>query len=182
MVNTVRIIAADLHWIDSGIAEEDLCAHGVAWVEVDGETVATAARGSTLSAAALHLLRTLDVDHTPYAPVGGQLVPCCGFTMLPIRDDSPFDTLVLGCPNGLDWAVRHVDAGVELAFEGGTRALVSDEEWRAAVTSFSRTVRAFYGASEPKKMPSLAEEADGYRAFLSEWERRHTAAERSADK
>ncbi len=59
--------------------EFDLCSHGTVEIEVDRSTIVTPDDGDfSLSAAALHLLRTKARDHTPDDPVtlpGVNLIP-----------------------------------------------------------------------------------------------------------
>lgn len=168
----LRIRPTGLHWLPSLPAHEDLCAHGGAVIEVDGEVFFdTRDRGLTLSAAALFLLRTLERDHLPDALAGDQLFPCCGHAVF--SDGPGLDVYVSGCPNGDNVWVRHRGTMVELETVEGERVEVSGAEWQEAVHSFADEIRDFYDASAPKR-PTIPGEREGWDAFWAEWRRRRT--------
>lgn len=127
-----------------------------------------------VSTAALHLLSTIERDHVSPDPRADHLVPCCGHFME--IDAATDEVLNLGCPNGVDWSVRHprVDQ-VALSFVGGEELSVHLREWRDAVVAFSSAVRAFYFGEAPKR-PGDDYEAAWHARFLAEWERRHQQA------
>jgi hypothetical protein len=159
-----------LHWLNTLPAEEDLCAHGRAAVQLGGVELCDATEEWTVSAAALYLLRTLAADHTPEHPVGDHLVPCCGFAMWP--DETSDDVLVVGCPNGVDWRVEHEPGQVRLTAPGGKTVVVPFQDYRTQVLRFADQVEAFYQRSGPKKLPADADDAQGYERFWAEWHRR----------
>jgi len=163
-----------LHWMEGSAQRADLCAHGgvvLRW----GTEVLVDQRGAswTLSAAALYLLRTVERDHTPEAPVGSQLFPCCGHAMFPAP--GPEGVWICGCGVGYDFEVRHLDGSVQLSIEGREHDL-PEAIWCVAVLAFSDAVEAFYDRSE-EKQPSGQEAAEGLTAFRSEWRRLRALAE-----
>ena len=166
---------ADLHWLEGGDPRDDLCVHGTAHVRIDGETLVAPADGDgwTLSAASLYLMRTLFRDHSPEAPVGDHLIPCCGFNMWV---DDQGELLILGCPSGVDWSVRHTSSGVTLQTPSGHSQVVDGAEWRAAVLKVADTVRAHYQTSPPRRVPTEEHDRRGYELFWVEWERLRGAA------
>lgn len=58
----------------------------------------------TVSATALHLLKSPSEDHRAYKEE--QFPPCCGFNIFE-KNDGSGDVVVLGCPNGVDWDPVH---------------------------------------------------------------------------
>ncbi len=161
----------DLHWLAGVAPEKDLCAHGTVDVQIEDEILSD--RHLCVSAAALYLPRTLSTDHTEGTPVGDQLIPCCGHGMIAVQGSD--DVLIVGCPYGLDWEVRHEGADVVLQTHMGTEVVIPRADWRAAVLMFADTVEAFYVVSDIKQ-PYDAEDAAGYEAFRAEWVRRRRAA------
>lgn len=166
---------SNLHWLEAGDPRDDLCAHGSAYVRIGEETLVTHDEHDewTLSAGSLYLLRTLHQDHTPDHRVGEHLIPCCGFNMW---IDDQGDLLILGCPNGVDWGVRHPNSGVKLESPTGASVTVSDQDWRDAVLRVADAVRAFYRSSPPRRVPEDEASHRGYEAFWSEWDRLREAA------
>jgi hypothetical protein len=161
-----------LRWIqDAADDPKDLCAHGDVEFRIDDDVLLdTKEKDLTVSAAALHLLRTLSVPHTKAAPVGDHLFPCCGFAMWDVPDQE--DVALCGCPSGEDFEVLHQanGAGVVVRSVDGREWHVGWPEWRAAVFGFADRVSEFYTACAPKQ-PSEDDEA-GFTKFKAEWERR----------
>jgi hypothetical protein len=171
MENQFRVELLSIDWLATLPEEEDRCAHGKVLV-VLGDTVLSDAQSSewTVSAAALCLLRTLTGNHTLKAPVGDQLLPCCGFTMLPspINDD----VFICGCPNGVDWWVEHEQGAVRLTAPNGTSVLLPSAQYQKQVLGFADAVEQYYQRSKPKTIPADADDAAGYALFWTEWHRR----------
>ena len=167
----VEIHAADLHWItdDSSV---DLCAHGTVRLLYRGHELISVPN-LTLSTGALHLLRTVDIEHTGTEPVGSHLIPCCGHAMAVDRGS----VVNLGCPNGLNWWVRHVAGDVEIDLNGKI-VRVTRQAYAKAVLSFSQTVRSFYRTSGPKRPND--EDLEWWPTFQLEWDRREAEAMRVA--
>ena len=167
----LEIVASNLHWL--GVTDEgvhDLCAHGGVRVSLDGELLVEDVSDYAVSTGALHLLRTLEADHTSsrtgVGDEGEQLIPCCGhFMHVPPGSDRLWN---LGCPEGVNWWVRHESEHVELDFPNGRRCTVTAQEWRRAVMAFSAQVWAFFAAT-PAKQPGDAWEAEWLPLFLKEW-------------
>jgi hypothetical protein len=103
----VHLIPVGLRWLNGGDDPADLCAHGDLDFRIHKEVLCDGAeaRGLTLSAAALFLLRTLSRPHTAAAPVGEHLFPCCGFCMYEVPGAE--DVLILGCSKGVNFDVEH---------------------------------------------------------------------------
>ncbi|MCC3160260.1 hypothetical protein LJ737_23690 [Hymenobacter sp. 15J16-1T3B] len=171
MIHNFTLRLLGIRWLDTLDETEDLCAHGSVQVGIGAETVSDASHPEwTVSAAALFLLRTLTRNHSPDEPVGaGQLLPCCGFTMWYFPENGP-DTLVLGCPSGIDWTVQHEGDAVRLTTAAGTTAAVPSGEYRAQVLAFADEVERFYHRSKPKSTPTDPLDAAGYARFWEEWQ------------
>lgn len=164
---TITIV--DLHWVKGDKDDPaDLCAHGNIFVQIGQDVVCDADTiDVTVSAAALHLMRTLDRDYKPN-DFSGQLLPCCGHFMVPSNDLQRVD--LLGCANGVDWEVRHLDAGlIELTLANTTETTLSIIEYKQQVLAFADAVKAFYDASSAKIIPEDDFDSNGYTAFWNEW-------------
>ena len=165
----------NLRWV-RGPADDpsDLCAHGDVEFRIGDDTLLDAAtvRELTVSAAALYLLRTLARPHTKGTPVGGNLFPCCGFSMYVVPEQE--DVLIFECPRGENFEILHDvnAAGVVIRAADGRAWRVAWPAWRAAVFGFADAVSDFYAANAPKQMPPAGVDRKGVIKFLAEWERR----------
>ncbi len=91
-------------------------------------------------------------------------------------DPARAEVVNIGCPNGVNWWVRHLpDDRVALQFSGQREVVLDTREWREAILAFSAGVRAFYFGAGPKQ-PADPEEAEWYSHFVAEWEHRHHLA------
>lgn len=154
----------DLHWLEGVEEAEDPCLHGRLRVTIgamvwDDE--------GCVSAGALQLLRSIHQDRSIGEPAGLQMLPCCGHGMFP--GDLPDTVLIIGCGNGLDFAVTHEGDGVRLSAQGNTAVRVPQAVYRREVYAFADAVEARYTASTPKRLPEDDAQARGYRAFWREW-------------
>lgn len=159
-----HIDATDLAWLE-GIEASDQCLHGHS-IAVIGER--RLEYGCTVSATALYLLKSLTEDHMIYED--NQLLPCCGFFLIP--DQAEENVCISGCPNGIDWTVRHTAGGVELILEDGYAVTVPMDEYRREVLAFVRKIEDFYNQSLPKELDVLCLETGAYPRFWKEWHRR----------
>jgi hypothetical protein len=160
----------DPHWIIKDEPEIDLCAHGGVEIRANQITFSDGAESDwTVSAAALYFLRTLTQDHTIENAVCDQLIPCCGFNMHAQGDGE--DVILSGCPNGINFEVRHQMDNVILTNLKNEETTITQTEWQQAVFRFADTVEDFYRSSKPKQ-PEDEESSRGYQAFWGEWKRR----------
>lgn len=168
------IDAAELCWIDgSADNADDLCLHGHAVVSIGTERFEYDA---TVSATALYLLKTLTEEHIIYED--NQMLPCCGHWLVP---DEDLETVTIyGCPEGIDWTVKHSGSDVVLILESGTEVTVPWEEYRQEVYQFADKIEEYYRQCSPKNVSSGEFEYDGYLAFWNEWHRRRNAPRREA--
>ncbi len=166
------INAEGLSWIKGNPDDpDDLCLHGHATAVIGGKTLEY--DDATVSATALLLLKSLTEDH-----IAGQediqMLPCCGHECY--ADKKLENVHIYGCPNGIDWSVRHDGDNVVLELEDGTTEVVSISEYTAEVFRFADMIEDFYKKSSPKIiMPDRKIEVSGYKAFWNEWHRRRGA-------
>jgi hypothetical protein len=156
-----------INWLEGLDNPEDLCAHGEVFVKIGSEVIIDGSKGNgwTVSAAALHLMRTVQIDYNP-GDFSGQLIPCCGFTMY-AKDSRHVD--LIGCPSGFDWFVKHSIGVVELRSIAGRSIMLPISEYSHIVKSFADQVTDFYKCSAPKLLPDDPMDKAGYEAFWSEW-------------
>jgi hypothetical protein len=169
MILTLHV--SKLRWIQGAADDpQDLCAHGDVDMRINGVPIAgLTAYECTVSAAALYLLRSLSHPHR--RTLDPHLFPCCGFSMY--ETSEPDAVLIFGCPNGVDFDVRHERDSVVIAPVGGAEHRIDAGAWRESVYQFADQVASFYQASSPKQ-PSDEDRA-GFRAFLREWRARRGA-------
>ncbi len=166
--------AIQLHslcWLEGQDEANDLCAHGRLDVVVGDDALCTPASGEwTLTAAALHLMRTTEVDYA-IGDFGGQLIPCCGFSMIP--DENQRRVFAFGCATGIDWSVRHdrMLGVVVLTTNSGREHLVDAAVYRKEIAQLADAVERFYTSSAPKKTRDTAEERAGFLLLWEEWAR-----------
>lgn len=158
-----------LGWI-SGCDDDphDLCLHGTVSVRIGDELVADRYE-CTVSAFALHLLKSLDEDYRPHERPN-RMLPCCGNDFHVWGNTA----IVLGCPNGIDWSVLHAGSVVRLATEA-TEVQMPLDDYRKVVFDFVDKVEAYYKACQPKQLwEDDRVEREGYIMFWKEWNgRRH---------
>lgn len=160
------ITATDIAWINgSKDNPEDLCLHGHAVARISN---AVLEYDATISATALYLLKSITENHIIYQD--NQMLPCCGFFI--IANDDLSSVSICGCPNGIDWSVKHDGNNVILELEDGTTERVSLDDYTAEVFRFADIVESYYLASTPKILPKDWFDRDGYTAFWNEWHRR----------
>jgi hypothetical protein len=166
---TFEIKISDLHWLPKNEPDDgmDLCLHGCASVKINDEVLSDKESGDwAVSATALYLLRTLKSDYQP-DDFSSQLLPHCGHFII-AEDDKPVE--IWGCPNGVDWTIKHIDGGVvKLISMKGSEALISEEDYQAIVFAFADKVEQFYKDSRPRIIPDDEFDKKGYNAFWTEW-------------
>ena len=165
-MGTFTIDATDFQWINGPEDDPaDYCLHGNAVAHIGNHELEYQA---TVSATALYLLKTLTENHIMYED--NQLLPCCGFFYLP--NEALDNVTILGCPNGIDWTVRHDGDCVVLELEDGAKERVPLEEYRKEVFRFADKVEAYYQSCKPKEISDDIFTRNGYAAFWNEWHRR----------
>lgn len=161
-----KIDADNLCWIDDSADDpNDFCLHGHVTAYIGKQKLECDA---TVSATALYLLKSLTEEHIIYQD--NQMLPCCGHFLIPNETLDNVD--ICGCPNGIDWTVKHENNSVNLILEDGTEERVPENEYKAEVFQFADKIESFYKRCTPKILPKDAFDRNGYIAFWNEWHRR----------
>ena len=153
-------------WIDGTRDNpDDYCLHGDVTITVN--TKIYTYENATVSASALHVLRTLSENHAR----GAHLIPHCGHCIIPLSSNR---VDITGCDDGFDWAVTHDHGIVHLDFTDGEHTTIPLSLYREEVCRFADSIEEFYRLSSPKHFDNPDDEY-AYRAFWTEWhERRHS--------
>lgn len=158
------------HWIkDNGLDDRhDLCSHGEVFIRIGQEIISNEDSGSwALSAAGLYLLRSLEQD-CEFDQFSNQLVPCCGHFIIPNDNGENFVTII-GCPNGVDWKIKHVDKWVTFESIKGNTGQLSFEAYKRMIIHFTNEIETFYGDPKLKVIPEEEFDRLGFEQFWSEW-------------
>lgn len=156
----------ELGWLECMPEEADLCAHGTVRIRagehaLEGEV--------SMSAAALHLLRTVADDHEPDEMA--KLFPTDGFSWTPAGGVVPYGIYLGGCPNGgFDGRVTHEGDHVRVALTDLPEVCMPLEAWRGEVFSFVDEVEALFRRSRPKVVTAELDQL-WYPLFWEEWRR-----------
>lgn len=171
--NQFRIELLNIHWLENIDEEIDLCVHGQVKVRIGNEIIVDnekEERHWTLSAMAIHLLRTIEKDHHPGNLVGEHLIPCCGHHIDHLKNE--LDVHIQGCLNGINYWVKHFDSIVELKSESGSEIQITIEDYKEEIKNFVDEVENFYKKSKSKQLPKDEYDKNGYLMFWNEWRRR----------
>ena len=154
------------YWINENEDDpEDLCLHGDVTAVIDNNIIN---ESCTVSAAAMHMLRSLTEDHNiDENATDGLMLPCCGHFMV-AGDDGVF---ISGCGNGTDWSVKHMENDILLILSNGDEAIVSSKDYREEVIRFADQVENFYNSCSPKVFSDDFDQ-NGYTSFWNEFHRR----------
>ncbi len=164
MSNLFAIDILELCWLDGQPEESDLCAHGVVRIHL-GENVLE--DEVSMSASALHLLRTLRDDHEPDEMA--KLFPTDGFCWTPSGGAYPYPIYLGGCPNGgFDGTVTHEADVVCIALEGLPEVRVPVAAYRAEVFRFADAVEGLFAARKQKIVETYLDRL-WYPLFWEEW-------------
>lgn len=84
----------------------------------------------------------------------------------------PEFVIIMGCPNGIDWTVKHIENGqIKHISESGKEGIISKDEYQKMVIEFVNQVEKFYEQSKPKVIPEDEFDRKGYEAFWKEWKK-----------
>ena len=154
-----------LYWVDkSDKNPHDLCLHGDITIKLDNQNYYE--EESTLSAAALYLLKSLTKNHIAGKEI--YLFPHCGHTIIPNEE---LDTVqIYGCDTGLDWTILHEKNHIRIVTEDRHEAQLDFKEYQKTVFDFADQIESYYKKNDPK---IFFDEFDqkGYSAFWTEWNR-----------
>jgi hypothetical protein len=122
---------------------------------------------------ALHLLRTLDTDHTENAPVAQCLIPGEGHHIdhkeneFAVHIETAYP-MVDGC----NWWITHFENKITLETENGLFISIPVETYKHEIITFVDKIEDFYKKSIPKNLPEDKYDHDGYLKFWNEWHKR----------
>jgi len=168
----MRLTLSEPRWVGTdGDGRADPCAHGRIHLEVGGQLLIQPEDGElTVSAAALHLLRSVTADHTSSEPLaeGCQFAPCCAHSLF-VADEARFGFVATGCPTGVEVDVVHEGDRVVVSRRSGEGShRVHTRTWAQAVVGFAEQVLQFYDASPPK-VEAPPDERQAWRMFWQEY-------------
>ena len=178
MENVFEIKILNFHWIDENNPndKDDLCLHGRLFIKIGNEILSDFESGNwTLSAASLFLLRTLIMDYKP-DDFENLLIPCCGHFII-AEENEPLQ--VLGCPNGIEWTIKHINNGfVKHISKNGSEITITEEKYQKIVFDFADKVEQFY-RNNPRTLPSDEFDLQGYNGFWKEWKKLRNEIEKT---
>ena len=144
------------HWLEGTKQDDicyDLCSHGSIRLMIGNQPIASEGNDYGISESALAMLRSVYADHTREKPLAERMVfHGCG-TML-----------MMGCPIGLDWSVRHegdtvridnivcydtTDESEAVRFPELSVSL-STSEYKCQVVQFATQAKEFFAGSTKK--------------------------------
>ena len=159
----------DKYWLPGMPEEEDLCLHGEVRVHIGDAVLEDEV---CLSAAALHLLRSITEDHEPDCLA--KLFPTDGFCWTPDGEGSIY---LGGCPNGgIDGRVMHAGDMVSIALEDLQPVQLPLEIYRKQVFAFADEVEMAFRQSMAKVVTAELDKL-WYPCFWKEWRWRRAAEE-----
>jgi hypothetical protein len=174
-----KIDILKVHWLENFDDLDDRCAHGKIRVTIADEIVVDNSADPddwwSLSASALHLLRTLESDHTETSPVAECLVPSEGHHINHL-EGNPIVHIETVYPieKGRNWWVIHSDRNVRIETETGHSISIPFADYKQQVLSFVDSIEEFYKTSKPKNMPNDKYDRDAYIKFWEEWKYRRS--------
>ena len=142
---------------------DDLCLHGNLKVTIGSSKFYY--ENATVSASALYFMKSIYENHMMNERL--QFIPCCGFSMF--KKDNCNEVDIIGCPNGIDWSVYHVEDCVKIVTASDDSMLIDKEIYKNEIFKFSDKVENIYKKSTPKNIPKDEIEAEGYQTFWKEW-------------
>lgn len=155
----------ELCWLSGTPEETDLCAHGVVRIRLGGHVLEDEV---SMSASALHLLRSVTDDHEPDELA--KLFPIGGYSWTPAGDAFPYPIYLGGCPNGgFDGTVIHEGDIVRVALEGLPEVRVPIADYRAEVFRFADAVEGLFAAGKTKIVREGSLDELWYPLFWEEW-------------
>ena len=162
----MELYAKDMFYMGDTEAQRayDRCIHGKVIFHINGKTISDESNDWCVSASAYRFLHTLFEDHISNETID-QMIPCCGHMLIP--SDDLRRVSICGCPNGIDFDVRHEDDFVLIETVDGERFKVPYAVYKKAVIAFAMQVDDFYRQGPIRKFES-DEDKDGFVAFANE--------------
>lgn len=163
-----KIDIKEVDWLDDEMGALDRCAHGNINIIIGNESMMQRDDRWNLSAAGLHLLRTLFENHNSNHKVGDVLVPFEGHHLdyhpnsrVHIETGGAYDL-------GSDWYVEHENNNVRLITHNQTITLTWIE-YKNEVLKLVNAVEDLFNNSEDRILPDNEYDKEAYLKFWSEW-------------
>lgn len=169
-----KICLRKIHWLEFYDDPDDRCAHGKVQIIINDEIVCDNSEDPddwwSLSAAALHLLRTTQRNHLPSNLVEECLIPSEGHH-IDHKEGNPIVHVETAYPmsDGINWWVKHEADKVQLTTASGNSITIGLKEYTDEVFNFADQVEAFFDKSHPKKIPDKDYDRIAYEKFWAEW-------------
>lgn len=168
-----------IHWLKNyGNEDEfDLCAHGKISVTIGNQLIVNNTELEddwwSLTATAIHLLRTLEANHLPEALVGACLVPREGHHINHHKGNPVvhFET-AYSMEEGRNWWVMHENKEVKLITESLNETTMTFDDYKIQILKFVDKVQQFYKESKPKVLPKEVYDGEVYIRMWKEWKNR----------
>lgn len=163
-----KIDIKEVDWLDDEMGALDRCAHGNINVIIGNESMMKADDWWNLSAAGIHLLRTLFENHTPEQKVGDVLIPFEGHHL----DHFPYSRIHVETGGAYDlgsnWWVEHDNNKVRLTTPNQAITLLWIE-YKNEVLKLVNAVEDLFNNSEDRILPEDEYDKEAYLKFWSEW-------------
>jgi hypothetical protein len=163
-----------LHWLENYDDPDDRCVHGKVRIIIGGEIVVNNSDDPddwfNLSAIAIHLLRTLETNHTEESLVAQCLIPREGHH-INFRENEFQVHIETAYPmaGGHNWWVTHLENNVTIETERGDFTTIPFNYYKNEVLNFVDKVKGFYKESSPKNLPYDDYDKVAYLKFWNEW-------------
>ena len=172
-----KIEILKLHWLENYDDPDDRCLHGKIRVSIGSEIVAKNSDEEddwySLSAMALHLLRTLENNHTNKTQVAQCLIPTEGHHI--DHKDNEFQVHIetaYPMADGCNWWITHSENIITIETEKGNLTTIPFEVYKQQILNFVDRIEDFYKESRPKNLPENNYDREGYLKFWNEWNTR----------
>ncbi len=88
--------------------------------------------------------------------------------MIPSEDGKNY-VFIVGCPNGIDWSIKHIADEVIFESEKGSIGKLPLEDYKNMVLKFTNEIENFYGDPNDKIVPEEDLDKNAFNQFWKEW-------------
>ncbi|MGY5354306.1 hypothetical protein [Wenyingzhuangia sp. IMCC45467] len=167
--STFEIEIIEIGWYNGEkSAPYDRCAHGYLKVIIGTEIVVKPDLWLNISASGLHLLRTLESNHTKENQLFRILLPTDGHHLNHLPEDECV-TIETEMDNGYNWWIEHDNSYVNLTTESNTITKIKIEEYSEQIIQFINKIEEFFSKDIKKTIPESEYDHKGYLMFKKEW-------------
>lgn len=157
---------------DEDDAPYDSCAHGFVKVIIDNQIIVSPEAWLNVSACGLHLLRTLDSNHTEKAPLFGYILTEEGHHLDYLPNDKVV-TIETLYPSGYgyNWWVKHNNGQTTLTTESNNSVTITFDEYSSQIIKFVERIEELFSRSTKKLIKETEYDQRAYLMFKNEWRR-----------